>query len=103
MVAGADGDVCRSAYQIYLTSYSSTRFMKQILQNQRTGELTVAEVPLPVLQRGRVLVRTAASLVSAGTERMSLQLAQKGLLGKARQRPDLVKQVVQKYKTEGLV
>ena len=77
--------------------------MKQILQNQRTGELTVAEVPVPVLQRGRVLVRTAASLVSAGTERMSLQLAQKSLLGKARERPDLVKQVVQKYKTEGLV
>jgi predicted dehydrogenase/threonine dehydrogenase-like Zn-dependent dehydrogenase len=77
--------------------------MKQILQNQRTGELTVAEVPVPVLQRGRVLVRTAASLVSAGTERLSLKLAQKSLLGKARERPDLVKQVVQKYKTEGLV
>src|SRR5882724_1281813 len=77
--------------------------MKQIRQNQRTGELKVAEVPLPVLQRGRVLVRTAASLVSAGTERISLQLAQKSLLGKARERPDLVKQVVQKYKTEGLV
>jgi predicted dehydrogenase/threonine dehydrogenase-like Zn-dependent dehydrogenase len=77
--------------------------MKQILQNQRTGELTVAEVPVPVLQRGRVLVRTAASLVSAGTERLALKLAQKSLLGKARERPDLVKQVVQKYKTEGLV
>lgn len=77
--------------------------MKQILQNQRTGDLKVAEVPLPVLQRGRVLVRTAASLVSAGTERSSLQLAQKSLLGKARERPDLVKQVVQKYKTEGLI
>ncbi|HKP47256.1 MAG TPA: bi-domain-containing oxidoreductase [Pyrinomonadaceae bacterium] len=77
--------------------------MKQILQNQRTGDLTVAEVPAPILQRGRVLVRTAASLISAGTERLSLQLAQKNLLGKARERPDLVKQVVQKYKTEGLV
>jgi len=77
--------------------------MKQILQNQRTGELKVADVPVPILQRGRVLVRTAASLVSAGTERISLQLAQKSLLGKARERPDLVKQVVQKYKTEGLV
>ncbi|MFN2497980.1 MAG: bi-domain-containing oxidoreductase [Pyrinomonadaceae bacterium] len=77
--------------------------MKQILQNQRTGELKVADVPVPVLQHSRVLVRTAASLVSAGTERMSLQLAQKSLLGKARERPDLIKQVVQKYKTEGLV
>jgi predicted dehydrogenase/threonine dehydrogenase-like Zn-dependent dehydrogenase len=65
--------------------------------------LKVTDVPVPVLQHGRVLVRTAASLVSAGTERMSLQLAQKSLLGKARERPDLLKQVVQKYKTEGLV
>ncbi len=84
-------------------AFTAQPIMKQILQNQRTGELTVAEVPVPVLQRGRVLVRTAASLISAGTERMSLQLARKSLLGKARERPDLVKQVVQKYKTEGLV
>jgi predicted dehydrogenase/threonine dehydrogenase-like Zn-dependent dehydrogenase len=77
--------------------------MKQILQNQKTGDLKVVEVPTPALQRGRVLVRTEASLISAGTERMSLELAQKTLVGKAIERPDLVKQVVQKFKTEGLV
>src|SRR4029453_17596877 len=77
--------------------------MKQILQNQKTGDLKVVDVPKPALQRGRVLVRTEASLISAGTERMSLELAQKTLVGKAIERPDLVKQVVQKFKTEGLV
>jgi polar amino acid transport system substrate-binding protein len=76
--------------------------MKQVLQNLRTGQLSVQEVPLPILQKGRVLVRTGASLISAGTERMSLQFAQRSLVGKARERPDLVKQVIQKFKTEGL-
>ena len=44
--------------------------MKQLLQNLRSGETTVAEVPIPTPQKGEVLIRTAASLVSAGTERM---------------------------------
>jgi predicted dehydrogenase/threonine dehydrogenase-like Zn-dependent dehydrogenase len=77
--------------------------MKQVLQNNRTGELRVIDVPTPAIQRGRVLVRTAASLISAGTERMSVEMGQKSLVGKARERPDLVKQVIQKAKTEGLV
>ena len=77
--------------------------MKQILQNLKTGQLNVAEVPPPVAGRGRVLVRTAASLISAGTERMTVDMAKKSLLGKARERPDLVKQVIQKAKNEGLL
>ena len=77
--------------------------MKQILQNRKTGELSVNDVPAPVAQRGRVLVRAAASLISAGTERMAVDLGKKSLLGKARERPDLVKQVVQKAKNEGLL
>lgn len=77
--------------------------MKQILQNRKTGELSVADVPPPIAQPGRVLVRTAASLISAGTERMAVDLAKKNMLGKARERPDLVRQVVQKAKNEGLL
>ena len=76
--------------------------MKQILQNFRTGEVTVSDVPVPAEQEGRVLVRTAASLISAGTERMAVELGRKSLLGKARERPDLVRQVIQKAKREGL-
>ncbi len=77
--------------------------MKQILQNLKTGELTVTDVPPPVIQKGRVLVRAAASLISAGTERMAVDLGRKSLIGKARERPDLVKQVIQKAKHEGLL
>jgi polar amino acid transport system substrate-binding protein len=77
--------------------------MKQLLQNLRTGEGTVADVPVPIVQPGRVLVRTAASLISAGTERALAELGQKGLLGKARERPELIGKVWDKVKTEGLV
>jgi polar amino acid transport system substrate-binding protein len=76
--------------------------MKQLLQNLRTGEATVAEVPVPVVQPGRVLVRTAASLISAGTERALTELGQKSLLGKARERPELIGKVWEKVKTEGV-
>ena len=76
--------------------------MKQLLQNLRTGEATVADVPVPMVQPGRVLVRTAASLISAGTERALAELGQKGLLGKARERPELIGKVWEKVKTEGL-
>jgi polar amino acid transport system substrate-binding protein len=76
--------------------------MKQVLQNMKTGAVTVADVPAPALQRGRVLVRAVRSLISAGTERMKVELGRKSLLGKARERPDLVRQVVQKAKQEGL-
>ena len=77
--------------------------MKQLLQNLKTGEGVVADVPAPVAQRGRVLVRAAASLVSAGTERAFVELGRKSLLGKAKERPDLVRKVVEKVRSEGLL
>ncbi|HVF45055.1 MAG TPA: Gfo/Idh/MocA family oxidoreductase [Pyrinomonadaceae bacterium] len=77
--------------------------MKQLLQNLKTGEGLVADVPAPVVQRGRVLVRAAASLVSAGTERAFVELGRKGLVGKAKERPDLVRKVVEKVRSEGLL
>ena len=77
--------------------------MKQVLQNRKTGRPFVGEVPVPALQKGRVLVRTVASLISAGTERAAVELVSKGLVQEARQRPDLVKAVVAKVKNEGLL
>jgi predicted dehydrogenase/threonine dehydrogenase-like Zn-dependent dehydrogenase len=77
--------------------------MKQLLQNLRTGETEVVEVPVPTPQSGEVLVKTGASLVSAGTERMLVDFAEKNLLGKARSRPDLVRQIVDKAQREGLL
>jgi predicted dehydrogenase/threonine dehydrogenase-like Zn-dependent dehydrogenase len=77
--------------------------VKQVLQNRKTGKPFVGEVPIPALQEGRVQVRTVASLISAGTERASVELVSKGLLQEARQRPDLVKAVIAKVKSEGLL
>ena len=76
--------------------------MKQITQNFRSGKLALQDVPAPGGRNGGVLVRNAFSLISAGTERMAMDLAKKSLLGKARERPDLVRQLVQKARTEGV-
>ena len=76
--------------------------MKQLLQDARTGELKVAEVPAPQLLPGCVLVRVAASLVSSGTERASAEFAGKGLLAKAKARPDLARDVMAKMQRDGL-
>jgi predicted dehydrogenase/threonine dehydrogenase-like Zn-dependent dehydrogenase len=77
--------------------------MKQVLQNFRTGKLEVADVPETIGRKGGVLVLNVASLISAGTEKMAIGLAQKSLVGKAKERPDLVRQVWQKLKRDGLV
>ena len=77
--------------------------MKQLLQNARTGELRLEDVPAPALQPGGVVVRNHYSLVSAGTERATLTFARQSLLGKARSRPDLVRQVITKVRTDGLI
>ena len=75
--------------------------MKQVIQNFKTGELYVDEVPLPALSTGMVLVENRFSLISAGTERSTVKTAKANLLGKARQRPDLVAQVLQNIRKEG--
>ena len=76
--------------------------MKQLIQSYRTGELGVFEVPAPGCPKRGALIETSASLVSAGTEKMLLELARKSLIGKARARPDLVRQVFDKMRREGV-
>ena len=76
--------------------------MKQILQSYKTGELWLAKVPAPSGCGKGVVVRSVTSLISAGTEKMIVGMAKKSLLGKAKARPDLVKQVLKKIKSEGL-
>jgi predicted dehydrogenase/threonine dehydrogenase-like Zn-dependent dehydrogenase len=77
--------------------------MKQVFQHARTGEITVADVPAPQLLPNCVLVRIAASVVSAGTERASAEFAGKNLLQKAKSRPDLVREVVSKIQRDGVL
>lgn len=76
--------------------------MKQILQDNSTGVVSTHEVPPPTVQRGRILVRNAASLISAGTEKVAVDTGKQSLLKRATERPDLVKQVIDKAMTEGL-
>jgi predicted dehydrogenase len=76
--------------------------MKQVVQNIRQGRTEIVEIPCPQPTPGAVLVRTAASVVSVGTERMVVEFAARSLVGKARSRPDLVRQVLQKARREGV-
>ena len=76
--------------------------MKQVIQNFKTGKLYVDQVPVPSLSKGMVLVENRFSLISAGTERSTVKVAKASLIGKAKQRPDLVAQVLQNIKKEGL-
>ena len=75
--------------------------MKQVLQSYKTGDLTLDEVPVPALRSSGVLVQNVTSLVSVGTEKLMMDLAKKSLVGKARSRPDLVRQVISKVKVDG--
>src|SRR6266498_3527833 len=77
--------------------------MKQLVQHTRSGRSEVTEVPAPGAGTGQILISVAASLVSSGTERMVIDFSEKGLLGKARLRPDLVQQTLDKAQLEGVL
>ena len=76
--------------------------MKQVVQQLRDGKTVIEEVPPPAVRASGAVVRNAFSLVSAGTEKHILDIAGGNLLDKARKRPDLVRQVLDKVRTEGL-
>jgi len=76
--------------------------VKQITQRLRDGRISVIEVPAPAVTPDGVLVDVRASLLSAGTERAKVETGKQSLLGKARSRPDQVKQVIEKAQRDGL-
>ena len=77
--------------------------MQQITQQLRSGQVRVTEVPAPGLSAGMLLVRNHFSLISAGTEGTTLKTARKSLIGKARERPAQVRQVLEVLKRQGPV
>src|SRR3954451_15741229 len=77
--------------------------MLQVVQAISGGDVRVVEVPRPVIGPTEVLVQTLASVISPGTERAVTQLAGSSVVQKARARPDLVRQVMKKAKTDGIV
>ena len=76
--------------------------MKQVVQSARSGQLALKEVPDARVRPGHLLIRTRASLISAGTERLVVNFAKKSLAAKARARPDLVRKVLDKAKRDGI-
>lgn len=76
--------------------------MQQVIQSYKTGQVTVENVPVPQCGKKIILVRNCHSLISIGTERATIALGKKSLLGKAKARPDLVKRVIEKAKNEGI-
>jgi len=77
--------------------------VKQLLQDLQSGELIVADIPVPSLGPGQVLIQTNCSLISAGTERMLNSFASANYLNKVRQQPHRVKEVLDKARTDGIV
>ncbi|WP_298277785.1 bi-domain-containing oxidoreductase [uncultured Bradyrhizobium sp.] len=77
--------------------------MKQIAQNYKSGELRLIDVPAPRCRPGGVVVRTAFSAVSTGTEMMKFTEGRLSLLGKARARPDQVAKVARSVRQQGLL
>ena len=75
--------------------------MKQIIQDLRTGETILEEIPVPQVQKGCVLIKTSRSLVSLGTEKMLIEFGKANFIEKARQQPEKLKQVFNKIKTDG--
>ena len=76
--------------------------MLQVMKSMGDGRLRLWQVPAPVVRAGHVLIANHASVISAGTEKMVMELARMSLLGKARQRPDQVRRVLEKIRNEGL-
>jgi predicted dehydrogenase len=77
--------------------------MKQIVQNFKTGNIEIMDVPCPKVKPGHLIICTSTSLVSSGTERMVVELGKSNLVGKARQNPDRVRQVLDMARTDGLI
>ncbi|MDD2367093.1 MAG: bi-domain-containing oxidoreductase [Desulfuromonadaceae bacterium] len=77
--------------------------MKQIIQNMKTGETILEDVPAPLVRSGHLLIQTSRSLVSLGTERMLVEFGNASLIQKARQQPDKVKMVLDKIRSDGLL
>jgi predicted dehydrogenase/NADPH:quinone reductase-like Zn-dependent oxidoreductase len=76
--------------------------MRALLEDTKSGQVAVYDVPAPELREGGILVRTAYSAISSGTEKATVETGRKSLLGKAMARPDLVKQVIEYARSNGL-
>jgi len=75
--------------------------MQQLTQKLGSGDMIIQEVPYPQLGKGMVIVKNHYSIISAGTEGSTVVAARKSLIGKAKERPQQVKQVFDTLKKQG--
>ena len=75
--------------------------MKQLTQKLGSGEMKILDVSTPQISSNMILVENYYSVISAGTEGSTVSMARKSLLQKAKEKPKLVKQVLQTLKSQG--
>ena len=77
--------------------------MQQLTQKLGSGDMVIQDIPYPQLGKGMIMVKNHYSIISAGTEGSTVQSARKSLIGKAKERPQQVKQVIDTLKKQGPV
>lgn len=75
--------------------------MEQLTQKLGSGDMVIQELPYPQLGNGMIIVKNHFSIISAGTEGSTVSTARKSLIGKAKERPQQVKQVIDTFKKQG--
>jgi polar amino acid transport system substrate-binding protein len=75
--------------------------MQQLTQKLKTGQMRIIDVPIPSVKKRYVLVRNYYSVISTGTEASTIKVARKGYIGKAKERPQQVKQVIDTLRIQG--
>ncbi len=75
--------------------------MNILTQKLKNGSMKVIEVPVSSLTKTSYLIKSYYTLVSAGTEGNTVKTARKGLIGKAKERPQQVKQVLDTLRSQG--
>ena len=76
--------------------------MKQLIQNIKSGKISIIDAPAPICEENGVLIKNIYSIISSGTESKSVNTAKSSLIGKAINRPDLTKQVINLAKKQGI-
>lgn len=77
--------------------------MQQLTQKLGSGEMIIQDLPYPQVGKGMVVVKNHYSIISGGTEGSTVSAARKSLIGKAKERPQQVKQVLDTLQKQGPV
>ena len=77
--------------------------MKKIFQDLRNGKTIIEEIPAPSTLQNKITIQSSKSLISPGTEKMLLNFGKSNYFQKALQKPEKVKQVINKVQTDGIL